>query len=235
MKLLSGVFPAGRRARFASTDAPTGRRARAKRARRESRWSIRSSRSLPTSTVAENLFLGMESSRFGVLRRSEMRERAREALSSLEHGDISPDARVGVAFDRGAADRGDRAGASPRRPGAHPRRADQQPRARGRREDSSASSVGSRLEASRSSTSPIFSRRSSRSPTPTPCFATVGRWAREPSKEPRSRKSSASWSAGRFRRCSRDRGARRGEVVLEVEGLRGARAPRSATLRAPSR
>jgi ribose transport system ATP-binding protein len=49
----------------------------------------------PHLTVAENLFLGMEARRFGVLRRSEMREWAREALSSLEHGDISPDARVG--------------------------------------------------------------------------------------------------------------------------------------------
>jgi ribose transport system ATP-binding protein len=48
----------------------------------------------PHLEVAENLFLGMESSRFGVLRRSEMRARAREALSSLEHGDISPEARV---------------------------------------------------------------------------------------------------------------------------------------------
>ncbi len=49
----------------------------------------------PHLEVAENLFLGMESSRFGILRRSQMRERAREALSSLEHRDISPDARVG--------------------------------------------------------------------------------------------------------------------------------------------
>jgi ribose transport system ATP-binding protein len=49
----------------------------------------------PHLAVAENLFLGMESSRCGVLRRSEMRERAREALSSLEHRDIPPGARVG--------------------------------------------------------------------------------------------------------------------------------------------
>jgi ribose transport system ATP-binding protein len=49
----------------------------------------------PHLSVAENLFLGMESSRFGVLRRSEMRERTREALSSLERRDILPDARVG--------------------------------------------------------------------------------------------------------------------------------------------
>jgi ribose transport system ATP-binding protein len=49
----------------------------------------------PHLSVAENLFLGMESSRFGVLKRAEMRVRARQALSSLEHGDISPEARVG--------------------------------------------------------------------------------------------------------------------------------------------
>jgi ribose transport system ATP-binding protein len=49
----------------------------------------------PHLSVAENLFLGMESCRFGILRRPEMRTRAREALSTLEHGDISPDARVG--------------------------------------------------------------------------------------------------------------------------------------------
>jgi ribose transport system ATP-binding protein len=49
----------------------------------------------PHLEVAENLFLGMESARFGILRRAEMRARAREALSSLEHGEISPEARVG--------------------------------------------------------------------------------------------------------------------------------------------
>jgi ribose transport system ATP-binding protein len=48
----------------------------------------------PHLSVAENLFLGMEPARFGVLGRSEMRARARQALSSLEHPDISPDARV---------------------------------------------------------------------------------------------------------------------------------------------
>jgi ribose transport system ATP-binding protein len=49
----------------------------------------------PHLDVADNLFLGMEPSRFAVLRRSEMRGRAREALSALEHRDISPDVRVG--------------------------------------------------------------------------------------------------------------------------------------------
>ena len=45
-------------------------------------------------TVAENLFLGIEPVRYGLLRRVEMRERAANALRELEHDDISPDARV---------------------------------------------------------------------------------------------------------------------------------------------
>lgn len=48
----------------------------------------------PHLTVAENLFLGMEPTRFGVLHRSEARERASRALESLEHPEIHPDARV---------------------------------------------------------------------------------------------------------------------------------------------
>ena len=45
-------------------------------------------------TVAENLFLGIEPVRYGLLRRAEMRESASNALRELEHDDISPDARV---------------------------------------------------------------------------------------------------------------------------------------------
>ena len=45
-------------------------------------------------TVAENLFLGIEPVRYGLLRRAEMRESASNALRGLEHDDISPDARV---------------------------------------------------------------------------------------------------------------------------------------------
>ena len=45
---------------------------------------------VPHLTVAENLFLGMEATRFGVLRRDEMRDRSRRALADLEHDDISP-------------------------------------------------------------------------------------------------------------------------------------------------
>lgn len=45
-------------------------------------------------TVAENLFLGIEPTRYGLLQRGEMRERAAQAIHELERDDISPDARV---------------------------------------------------------------------------------------------------------------------------------------------
>jgi ribose transport system ATP-binding protein len=50
----------------------------------------------PHLSIAENLFLGMEPSRFFLLDRSEMRPRTRDALGKLEHGELSPDARVGA-------------------------------------------------------------------------------------------------------------------------------------------
>lgn len=48
----------------------------------------------PHLTVTENLFLGIEPARYGLLQRGEMRARAAQALNELEHDDISPDARV---------------------------------------------------------------------------------------------------------------------------------------------
>jgi ribose transport system ATP-binding protein len=48
----------------------------------------------PHLTVAENLFLGMEPARLGILRRGEAEERAARALESLEHPEIRPGARV---------------------------------------------------------------------------------------------------------------------------------------------
>jgi ribose transport system ATP-binding protein len=94
MKLLSGVFPPdeGEILLGGSRFRPSGPR----EAREAGVSMVHQELALaPHLPVAENLFLGMESSRFGVLRRSEMKARAREALSSLEHKDISPDARVG--------------------------------------------------------------------------------------------------------------------------------------------
>ena len=93
MKLLSGVFPPDEgEIRF---DGRLFRPAGPGEARDAGVSMVHQELALaPHLGVAENLFLGMESSRFGVLRRPEMRERAREALSSLEHGDIPPEARV---------------------------------------------------------------------------------------------------------------------------------------------
>lgn len=48
----------------------------------------------PHLTVADNLFLGIEPTRRGLLQRAAMRERAARALAELERDDISPDARI---------------------------------------------------------------------------------------------------------------------------------------------
>lgn len=50
----------------------------------------------PHLSVEANLFLGSELARRGLLDRSRMRERTAEALVALDHGDISPTARVGA-------------------------------------------------------------------------------------------------------------------------------------------
>jgi ribose transport system ATP-binding protein len=50
----------------------------------------------PHLSVAENILLGMEPSRFGLVRRSDMRRRAAEVLARLGHPDISPDAPAGT-------------------------------------------------------------------------------------------------------------------------------------------
>jgi ribose transport system ATP-binding protein len=48
----------------------------------------------PHLTVMENIMLGAEPMRYGLVDRAKMRETARRALSELGHDDISPDARV---------------------------------------------------------------------------------------------------------------------------------------------
>jgi ribose transport system ATP-binding protein len=49
----------------------------------------------PHLTVMENIALGVEPSRWGMVRRDDMRRRAKEALERLGHADIPPDAPVG--------------------------------------------------------------------------------------------------------------------------------------------
>ena len=48
----------------------------------------------PQMTVEQNIMLGMEPSRFGLVRRSEALASTREALQQLGHSDISPSSRV---------------------------------------------------------------------------------------------------------------------------------------------
>jgi len=48
----------------------------------------------PHLTVEANVMLGIEQSRFGILRRSVMRQRVLSALAKLRHPDIKPDVRV---------------------------------------------------------------------------------------------------------------------------------------------
>ena len=49
----------------------------------------------PDLTVMENIVLGVEPARFGVLKRRRIRETAAGALRELGHPEIAPDARVG--------------------------------------------------------------------------------------------------------------------------------------------
>jgi ribose transport system ATP-binding protein len=50
----------------------------------------------PHLSVMDNIVLGLEPSRLGVVRRAQVRARAREALERLGHGDIDPAAAVGT-------------------------------------------------------------------------------------------------------------------------------------------
>ena len=49
----------------------------------------------PHLSVMENIVLGVEPARFGIVRREEMRRTAVKALGELGHPDLSPDAKVG--------------------------------------------------------------------------------------------------------------------------------------------
>jgi ribose transport system ATP-binding protein len=50
---------------------------------------------VPRLSVAENILLGEEPSRFGLIRRRDLRAKARQVLSEIGHADLDPDARAG--------------------------------------------------------------------------------------------------------------------------------------------
>ncbi len=88
----------------------------------------------PHLTVAENILLGMEPARFGLIRRAEMRRTATDVLARLGHPEISIDAPAGP-LSPAAQQLVEIAPRSRRRvPGARARRTDEQPVARRTRE-----------------------------------------------------------------------------------------------------
>ncbi len=122
----------------------------------------------PHLSVAENILLGLEPRRGLLLDWKVMRRQAAEAMAQVGHPDIPldmPVARLSVA-DRPAASRAKTS------PACLPWCA------------------GSRSRGTRSSTSPIFSKRSRRSPTATPCCATAAASAAERRPRPRRIRSS---------------------------------------------
>ena len=84
---------------------------------------------LPNVSVAENIALGREPRRFGVIDWRGCGERAQVVLADLGL-DIDPASLLGTALARGAAARRDRPGDLDRRQGAGARRADLEPRPR---------------------------------------------------------------------------------------------------------
>ena len=72
---------------------------------------------LPERTVAEDIYLGIEPTRFGALDRTRMRAEARRLLQRLGSA-IGAEVRAGDLYDRATADRRNSQGACDR--GAHP-------------------------------------------------------------------------------------------------------------------
>ncbi|WP_442864317.1 ATP-binding cassette domain-containing protein [Arthrobacter sp. ATA002] len=77
--------------------------------------------------VTENIFLGHEDARGGVLRVKDARRRARELLARLGHADLPPGAEVGGLAGGQQADRQPGPGAVPQRPAHHHGRAQRHP------------------------------------------------------------------------------------------------------------
>ena len=128
---------------------------------------------LPERTVAENIYLGREPRRRGLVDTARMHRDTEELLDGL--GVDRPPTRAAGArpLRRRAADRRDRQGGQLRRPDHLDGRADRgarRPRGRAALRDHRAAH---RRAASRSSTSPTGSRRSSTSATPSPSSRTA--------------------------------------------------------------
>ena len=85
----------------------------------------------PHLSVMENILLGAEPMRYGLIDRPRMRDAARRALAELGHDDILPDATVGHLSVAAQQLVGDRARDCRGLSRARPRRTDEQPRSRG--------------------------------------------------------------------------------------------------------
>ena len=123
---------------------------------------------LPHRTVAENIFLGIEPTRYGMLDRARMRAELGAAPAPARRFDRAR-GRRGRSFDRAAAGGRDRQGACDRR--AHPRDGRADRRARAHRGHAAARSreAPQRRGRDRSSMSPIACPRYRLSPTASPC------------------------------------------------------------------
>ena len=144
---------------------------------------------VPQMTVEENLFLGAEILRGGVLDKRAIRARAREIIARLGFP-LRPEAPRRAAHPRRAADGRDRQGVPLRALGADPRRADRVAHRPRDRAALRAHRPGQGRRASASSTSPTACRRSAGSATASRCSATA---ATSPPSTPRPR-ATTSWS-----------------------------------------
>ena len=145
---------------------------------------------VPTMSVTKNLTLGRQPRRFGLV---DWRQAQRARARAAETPRIARDRRRAPArllFGRHPAARGDRPRARGRHARAGARRADREPRRPRDRSCCSRSCAISRRAASPSSSSPISSTRSTRSPTASRCCATAASSA--PRRSPSSRRSSSS-------------------------------------------
>ena len=124
MNVVYGLLTARRGRDPASTASRSRSARRARRSTSASAWSSSTSCSIPVMTVAENLVLGAEPRKGGLLDLAARRGAGRASCRSATASRVDPDARVEDVSRRPAAARGDPARAVPRRADPRPRRAD---------------------------------------------------------------------------------------------------------------